>query len=1497
MSYITEQDFVEINSISKNAMFDKILKKKDIFVNASDYQQEFIKNINNYYNNLLHINKIKSSAYDKFTNKIIYYYTDNDNVIDYDKIDINKNKKYKLSEIDASFYMNPNMKKYMFLYDFLREYYLNLAEIKKNKYNIDNASLYNHEFKIRCKYLSSENEINNVYHTALNIEDYVITFKFNNSNTTGNKFVQPDITNLSDIKLYSKNNQRNNQRIFTNSYDNDYVNSFNELIKIVKNSDIIINNDISYHKLLSESYKYKFNKILLTYIIIKIIYFYYRKHYPVKIKEVNDILMKDYPVLLNNISNKVSDKDNSLLEIALNTEKKQFKLNRKPNLTEIKRLREKITKKKGEIGHYIEDNMDKEPPQVLLNNIKKKESDIEKFEKQLSNEMYANLNKSQEQEAIAYKNELDKINKNITNKIKNINNKNIEINSDDSYYNKINIMNYFVIFLLITITVIFIIDNTYSNLNVSISILLLTISIILYLIVNYVINNNPNYIYNNKGIIKNIFNYFSGIQIEKFKLNANSDFNINVTSDPVSLEELNSYIIANTDTQNLESKFYLKIKNTDNGSEENINIFTGTNIIDTEDSSDYSNYVKLDENGDITIDLKYEENKEYSIYVPNVFNELQDKDGTIGIKSSILAVGGGAAGTKYKPIDGGFKRLGEGGGGGAVIHNENFTLIGGETYKIEIGEGGVVQDDTGQNIKQATDTKISLNGENKIRAKGAELILSTILANVNGVPEYVVRQISGADIEGNIDGSVDGTFIRNKNNGRGGLSGYNIQTSQEFTYSDNSTLSYETITQNPNDGDSGYNYEGKGKFYGAGGGSYNLCSDSDGSEYYTYRDSLQGNDNKIYICNKNESGVFVQGQGGGKTDNYNGDAGLDNGMDGEKDTGSGGGGGRIKGGNGANGRIIIKINNEIKESIESIIKTEIEKLQKELLVEAAKAGESNANDLYQMAQEHSSNITSIKNDLLTGKIDLEEATSNIEILQGIYNSDYLIYTSNQNLLDRRKQRINLYTTSNIKLQGLINATTNKIEINNAIISSNYADLTALQNELENKQRTSNLITELNLLNEDKLNEIKQEYNNQYGQAIEYKQCKNIMELHSIELAEKRSELSSNILQKRLEIDDKKLKRKKELETELSGLRDLKMKAIQKRIEQEDIFRSKKRQLNEELKKLEDNTEKSMIVTFKLNIDYKHAGIIGLNTQKEIDKRALFKDILLNDLAMSLDVNKNRFSIDSITSDKVEIKPKTNELSEDDILLKDLSGYIIKYTENFETQESTYYENDKNILVTTTIYPAPGNLNINNPDEIFNNIETQASNAKSKLLNNTTYLRYLLEYKKEETEINENDEIIDKSVWVKAVDRPLRVKTNSIIITDNNNKINNIFNTFNEIEKTDITTPTYYERVNPLLKKEYNKFKEKNDAYNLSYMKNKNKQNQRLYNIKYKKIVIDYVISICLLLSILMILYKYISVSLVNLIFIILFTIFTIIFIYKITQILRTKSRNKYFEKN
>ena len=32
--------------------------------------------------------------------------------------------------------------------------------------------------------------------------------------------------------------------------------------------------------------------------------------------------MKDYPVLLNNISNKVSDKDNSLLEIALNTEKK-----------------------------------------------------------------------------------------------------------------------------------------------------------------------------------------------------------------------------------------------------------------------------------------------------------------------------------------------------------------------------------------------------------------------------------------------------------------------------------------------------------------------------------------------------------------------------------------------------------------------------------------------------------------------------------------------------------------------------------------------------------------------------------------------------------------------------------------------------------------------------------------------------------------------------------------------------------------------------------------------------------------------------------------------------------------------------------------------------------------------------------------------------------------------------------------------------------------------
>ena len=57
----------------------------------------------------------------------------------------------------------------------------------------------------------------------------------------------------------------------------------------------------------------------------------------------------------------------------------------------------------------------------------------------------------------------------------------------------------------------------------------------------------------------------------------------------------------------------------------------------------------MDENGDITIDLKYEENKEYSIYVPNVFNELDD--GTIGIKSSILAVGGGAAGTKYDKIE------------------------------------------------------------------------------------------------------------------------------------------------------------------------------------------------------------------------------------------------------------------------------------------------------------------------------------------------------------------------------------------------------------------------------------------------------------------------------------------------------------------------------------------------------------------------------------------------------------------------------------------------------------------------------------------------------------------------------------------------------------------------------------------------------------------------------------------------------------------------------
>ena len=41
----------------------------------------------------------------------------------------------------------------LFLYDFLAEYYRNLSIIKKNKFAIDNKSLYEHTFEMKMRYI------------------------------------------------------------------------------------------------------------------------------------------------------------------------------------------------------------------------------------------------------------------------------------------------------------------------------------------------------------------------------------------------------------------------------------------------------------------------------------------------------------------------------------------------------------------------------------------------------------------------------------------------------------------------------------------------------------------------------------------------------------------------------------------------------------------------------------------------------------------------------------------------------------------------------------------------------------------------------------------------------------------------------------------------------------------------------------------------------------------------------------------------------------------------------------------------------------------------------------------------------------------------------------------------------------------------------------------------------------------------------------------------
>jgi len=569
MSYTTSNDFLLINKISTETMYENLLKKDKILLEIHGDETDHLTHINEYFNNLLNKNIIDITINNLFNNKILYY-NNSDKYPDTYVIDNNKTKLYNIIDIDNSFYASESVKKYMFLYDFLAEYYRNLAIIKKNKYAIDNKSLYEHTFemKIRYKYkstFSGGSTIVNINNDDKDLYYYVISFKLEDQkskDSTEDILIQPTgfITEL-NINDNTFIDDHKTLRELTDSEKENFLQSFRDLFnKIIIKENLTVDSELSYYHLLSNSYKFKFHKLLLSYYISKTIYFYFKTNYKTKIKEIDTIINQYYPIAFENFNKIINNSTpESLISIMKNSEKKQYvhNNNKEKELNKINYLISKLNIEKENILSKIRKNgtnYSETKLTQLQNRFDDITTEINKLElnyQKISDKDYITRESGQIQEAIEYKSKLHKYNQNIGNnaeKIKEFQNKRRE---ETKYINNLDITNYFIVFLLIIIIFTFILDYSTAIINISIPITLFAITIVLYLVINYAIKNrfhgniNSYEFSANQSVIQSLYNTIGGKYVENFEeetTSAEGQETVEIESEEISEIELDPIV-------------------------------------------------------------------------------------------------------------------------------------------------------------------------------------------------------------------------------------------------------------------------------------------------------------------------------------------------------------------------------------------------------------------------------------------------------------------------------------------------------------------------------------------------------------------------------------------------------------------------------------------------------------------------------------------------------------------------------------------------------------------------------------------------------------------------------------------------------------------------------------------------------------------------------------------------------------------------------------------
>lgn len=1608
MSYTTSNDFLLINKISIETMYENLLKNDTILLDVNGDSVEHLRYINGYMDNLIKKEVLDITINNLFNNKIIYY-NNSDKYPDTYVIDYNKSKLYNIIDIDNSYYASENIKKYMFLYDFLAEYYRNLSIIKKNKFAIDNKSLYEHTFEMKMRYIykndfSGNKTIINLNNDDTNIYYYLISFKLQDQvskDLNEELLIQPTgyITDLIIDKNTSTDDHKN---VISLPSDKEtvFLESFRDLFNnIIKKEHLIIDTELSYYHLIAQSYKFKFHKLLLSYYVSKTIYFYFKQNYKTKIKEINTIIGKHYPIALQNFNMIINNsKPESLINIMKNSEKKIYEVN-KNKQTELDKITYSLSKlniEKNKISRQVKNNGLKYSEEKLkklqnrFNDIDKEINTLELKYDKVSKTDYLTRDSAEIQEAIDYKSKLHDFNNNIDNNVTKIKQIKDVTKQENKYINNLNIINYFILFLFIVLIFIFILDYSTSIVNISIPITLLAITITSYLIINYAVKNRfsnlDQYNYSsNQSLIKNLYDSIGGRYLENFEDGEEEldpivkdivENSLQVGSNEA-IKQMDTLLSIKIDAD-VEKKIYFTIPNTD------YKIDIINKMIDGTDSDtiglNYSNFwtgwpsqgsgqinkdIQFLRESDSTDDVNIiafandqNMNNKHTIYTFNI------PEGIDYFPCQVLVVGGGSFGgyiatrKEFDDLEGVLPpvtNMGEGGAGGAVIL-QNLNLTPGK-YEFGVGRGGYwINDDLERSIieSQAASSYIknSITGDIYVLAKGSQYEKYTS-SSIRKEHQFN-QQISAGKLHGNKADDVGenikngvGTLGRSNNYSNGGRGGL-IKPKKgqlSFTYLEAlgdkvdtyylSSHRYEGTELSGTNGNDGVDisayfgtYYNNGVF-AAGGGASSFCKVGEDSSFHEV-------DGKWYTCSSTDDRAGIGGNGGGG----NGSA-TDIGFDALHGSGSGGGGGKYAGGNGGAGIILLKydiasmrakINDKIsstklilKESIYDIGVQESNKQLRQKKIAIAEYLREINNDKADIAAKYREIGVLIdqgkeQDGLITEYDDLiREAETQQRLLRrkienynteiNDYNQKIAILSTDKDNKNRELEKLNL----EIELQ----ETKYKTEKKNVVVKEK-------EERLKNTAIAENKAEYLKNI----ANRLKAEACKKALIAAEMQKAKEILANKKIEMKMKK-ELMAEAEKKRIAAIKETIKSESDRDT-----------ALQEQYEAEQEYKEAKEDLITWEKNLKlDESDKSYSVAFRLEIDYRIAGINGFDESffegleddsniskmresllKEREKREYFISNIKKELISATSELKtlpNRYDIIRIHSgnlvkrEEIQTEKEKEEArkmkiindferskfdneynTKEEFTLNTFSTF--KVTEHFVIDDTTeealllrprtegYVPPDNVMVIEMQILPHPQSKSPY-AKEILDELILQSNRLDSKLRSSSRYFRFLNGYK-----VQDED-------WV-LVQRGRGVLADVDVLLSNKERIDDIKTNFGIIKNLQSDLPSYYDNVNPLLKKEVRVYTDKNHQINLYNKISKTSQNVRYIDIRKKELTMNFILSLCILISVTSILLKFMNNPIIFIIFLVIFMFLLINYIYNMTRIVNTKHKKNYWLK-